>query len=108
MLQQMSRRHDHSRSAVSALETVLFPKSLLHRMKLAVFGETLDRCDLGAIGLNCENRGCLHGLTIEMDGACAAHRGLASDVGASELRDLAQIMDQQHARLDFILEVLSV
>jgi hypothetical protein len=38
------------------LKAVLFPKTFLHRMELAVFGEALDSSDLGAIGLHRQKR----------------------------------------------------
>src|SRR5262245_9323704 len=41
-LEQLRRRHDHARSAESALKPVLLPEPLLDRMELAIGGHALD------------------------------------------------------------------
>src|SRR5437868_7628511 len=45
-LQKACGRHDHSRSAVGALERFVLQESLLHGMKLAVLLQTFNRGDL--------------------------------------------------------------
>src|ERR1700676_177998 len=44
-LQQANAAHNHSRSAVSALESARVQKCLLHRMQTAIFLKTFDRGD---------------------------------------------------------------
>jgi hypothetical protein len=44
-LQQTNSAHDHSRSAVSALECSCIQKRLLHRMQSAIFLKTFDGRD---------------------------------------------------------------
>src|SRR5213075_2404370 len=49
-LQQLQRRKQKSRRAITALQSVAFRKRFLNRMQLAVFRKTLDRGDFSAIG----------------------------------------------------------
>ena len=93
-------RHDHPGRAEAALQTVAFPEAVLHRVKVPVRGEALDRRDLGAIGLDGEQRAGLDGAAVHEDGARAADAGLAPDVGPGQIADLAQEMNQQQPRLD--------
>src|SRR5437016_145472 len=67
-------RDDHSRRAVTALQTMAFPKTFLHRMQVAVRGEAFDRSDVRSIGLHCEHRARLHRLTVDQNCAGAANR----------------------------------
>ena len=64
----------------------------------------LDRRDLGAIGLDREHRARLDGVAVEVDGAGAAVRRVAADVGAGQPEVVAQSVDEQQAGLD--LEVV--
>src|SRR5258708_6312435 len=54
VLQQVSRRQDHPRGAVTALQRVLFLERLLQWVPLAI-GEPLDRGDIGTVGLDCQD-----------------------------------------------------
>src|SRR6266542_285835 len=50
---QLRGGHDHARSAEPALEAVLLPERRLERVERAVGGgESLDRRDAGAVGLD--------------------------------------------------------
>src|SRR6267142_1615619 len=51
VLQQCNAADDHSGSAISALESALIEKSLLHRMKLAILFEAFDGEDGFSIGI---------------------------------------------------------
>ena len=81
---------------------------LLHGMQLPVRGETLDRGDLGAVGLDAEDGAGLHGDAVEQHGAGAARGRVATDARPREREALAQDVDQQVARLDLELVPRSV
>ena len=63
---------------------------------------------LGAIGLDGEHRARLHGLAVDVDGAGAALRGVAADVGPGQVQVLADQLDQEPSRLDVHLPGNSV
>jgi hypothetical protein len=50
----------------------------------------------------------LDDFSVERDGACAADGRFAADVRAGEPGDFAQVMDEEHAGLDFIGKRFSV
>ena len=56
VLEESDRRHDHSRCAVAALQSMALPESFLHRMKVSVAGHPFDRGDVGPIGLDGKHR----------------------------------------------------
>src|SRR5690606_11013393 len=79
-LQQGNRRHHHARRAEAALEPVLLPEALLHRVEFAVLLKPLDGTDLAAVGLHREDGARLDRYSVEMDGAGTATGGVAADV----------------------------
>jgi hypothetical protein len=107
-LQQLHPRQDHAGRAITALQTVAFPESFLHRMQLPVVGQSFDGGDLGPICLHGEERARLHCLAVHQHGARAAERGFAADVRAGEVAVLAKEMNEQGAWLDFALSLHSV
>jgi len=75
---------------------------LLQWVPLAV-REAINRGDLTAIGLDRQDGAALDRDPIEVDGACAAVRGVAPD-GCAGLPDaLPQVVHQQQAGLDVVL-----
>src|SRR5207244_9854531 len=72
----------------------------LHRMQRLTIGETFDGENVGAVGLHGEDRAALHRFTVDVNGARAARRRVATDVGAGEPRVLADEMHEQRSRLD--------
>jgi hypothetical protein len=102
-LQNLGRSHNHAWCAESALQSVVLPERLLHRMKIALLCQAFNGRYASAVSLRGQNRAGLHGLSIEHDGACAAERGLATDVSSRKAEHIAQVVDQQHARLNFAL-----
>src|SRR5712691_5587817 len=83
LLQQVHGLHDHAGRAEAALQAVLLPETLLHRVQLARRCQTLDRQDVGALGLHREHGARFHGLAVQVDGAGAALGGVAAHVRAS-------------------------
>src|SRR2546423_1663270 len=59
-VEQVGGGHDHARRAVAALEAVVGPEGLLHRMQRVLAAEPLDRGDLRAVGLDGEHGAALH------------------------------------------------
>ena len=77
-------------------------------MQLAVRGEPLDGRDLGAVGLDREDRAGFRAPAVHEDGAGAALTGVAPDVRAGQAQLLAQEVDQEHAGVDVSLARLAV
>jgi hypothetical protein len=87
---------------------VTFPKAFLNRMQFAVPGQPFNGRNLRAVRLHRENGARLHRLAVHQDRACAANTRLTTDMRSSELAKVAQKMNEQHARLDFMLSKNSV
>jgi hypothetical protein len=49
-IHDLRRGHDHSRRAITALQTVAFPEPFLHRMQTAIRRQALDRSDVRSVG----------------------------------------------------------
>jgi hypothetical protein len=102
-IEDLCGSHDHSRSAIAALQSMVFPKSFLHRVELAVPRKSLDGGYIRAVSLDGEHRAGLHSLTIHQHGTGTAQRCLAPDVGSSQVRSVTQVVNQQYAWLNLIL-----
>src|SRR5207237_402089 len=100
VLEQSHGREHHPRRAVTALEGVLLMESLLDGVQLPVRGETLDRGELRAVGLDAEHRARLDGLAVEQHRAGAARRGVTADVRAGQPQPLAKDVDEKLPRLE--------
>src|SRR3954447_4071833 len=108
LVQQPARGHQHARGAEAALERVLLVEALLHGVELAVGLERLDRADLVALAHRREDRAGLDRLAVHEHDAGAAVGGVTAPVGAVELGVLADVVDEQAARLDVVGDVLAV
>ena len=74
---------------------------LLHRVQLlGARCEPFDGGEVVAIGLHREHGARLHGLAVEVDGARTARRGVATDVGARESTDVADVVHEKRSRLE--------
>src|SRR4029077_15778739 len=76
---------DHPRGAEAALEAVLVPEGLLERVELSALLHALDSHDLGAVGLDRQDRARLRAPAVHVDRARAAVAGIAPGVRAGEL-----------------------
>ena len=83
--------------AVAALQAVVLPEGLLHRVQLVTVGQAFDGGDVGAVGLDGEHGARLDRLAADEDGAGPARRRVAADVGAGEPDHVAQVVDEQGA-----------
>ena len=99
-LEQLRAGQDHTGSAIATLQAVAVPKTLLHRVQLAVFGQTLNGGDLGAVRLHCQQRAGFDRLAIEQDCAGAANARFTADMSAGQLAVVTEEMDEERARLD--------
>ena len=88
--EQTRSGHDHSRRAKSALQPVALRKSNLNGVQVRPFGQALDGCDLGAIGLHRQHGARLHRITSHEDGAAPALAGVTADVRAGQFQVVAQ------------------
>src|SRR5205807_5377266 len=64
-LEKLGGSHDHARGAIAALQSMVLPKALLHRMEFSIGGKAFNRSYLGAIGLHRQQRAGLHRLSID-------------------------------------------
>src|SRR5437870_4039285 len=95
LVQQAHRREHHPGRAVAALQRVLLVERLLHRVELAVRGETLDRRDLRAVRLDSEHGARLDRLAVEQHRAGAARRGVAAHIRARQPQAVAEDVDEE-------------
>src|SRR5262249_145934 len=100
LLQQSTRRHDHPGRAIAALQTMVLPETLLHRMQPRFGSESFNRRHLRAVSLNREQPPGLHRSPIEQNRACPADRSLTSDVGPCEPNKIADEMNKQQTRFN--------
>src|SRR3990170_8349197 len=87
-LEQVDRGHDHARRAEPALEAVLLPECVLHRMELIAGGDAFDGPDAGAIRLDGEHRARLDRSAVHLDRARPALARVAPDVCAGHVEVL--------------------
>jgi len=87
---------------------MVLAESLLHGVEFAVFRYAFDGGDLGAVGLHREHRAAFYGIAIEMNDAGTALTGITTDVRTGQFQGLADELDQQHARLDVMADLLAV
>lgn len=106
--QKLLHSHDHSGSTEPALQSMLIPESLLNRIELVAGCQSLDGSDVVSISLHRKHGARFDGASVEHDRAGAADRGFAADVRTSHACDVAEVMDEQQARLDFIRVRLAV
>ena len=97
--QQRGRRHDLPRLAVAALRDVLLDPGLLDRVA-AVGGEAFDGGDGLAGDVRNRRDAGADRLAVEVDGAGAAERHAAAELGAGHAQRVAQDPQQRHRRRD--------
>src|SRR5690606_13870908 len=100
---QIDRRHDHSGSAVAALQRVLLVEGPLHGVPVPVARQALDRHDLAAVGLDGEHRAALDALAVHEDRAGAAVAGVAADRRAGLPEVIPEEMDEEQPGLHLLL-----
>src|SRR6266567_3569398 len=108
VLEQLVRGHNHARGAEATLQAMLFPESLLDRVQAAFRGQSFDCGHLAAVRLHGQHCTGLHRIAIEEYGTGATLRSVAADVGSGEVQRIAQIVDQQHARLYLRMVLLPI
>src|SRR5438128_617547 len=74
----------------------------------SVRGEALDGRDLASVGLDGKEPAGLHRHAVQEDGAGTAGRRVATDLGAGEAQDVAQVVDEEQARLNVGFDRLAV
>jgi hypothetical protein len=83
------------------LQCVVLVKSRLNRVQCAAARrDTFDCSDRRSIGHYCENRTGFDGLSINIDGAGAALRRIATDVRSCETKIVSQQMNQKLPRFN--------
>ena len=108
LVQQRARGHQHPRRAEAAMERVQLVEPLLDRVEPAVVLERFDGADLVALAHRGERRARLHRLAVHQHHAGAAVRGVAAPVGAGQPGRIADVVDEQLARLDVARDRLAV
>src|SRR5712672_1072404 len=96
LLEQLAHRHDHPGRAEAALQGVMLVESRLHRMQGATARrEAFDRRDRRAVGHDSENRAGFDGLSVDIDGAGATLRRVATDMGPGEAKIVPEQVHQK-------------
>src|SRR5262245_46043951 len=98
--QELHRAHQHAGRAEAALQTMLLPKRLLHRVQRIGAAERLDGLDPRAVCLHCQAKARARGQTVEEHRAGAANPVLAADMGTGEAELMTQKVAQEEAWLD--------
>ena len=83
LAEQRGGRHEKTRSAKAALQSMMLLESLLQRIEGAVLSKTFHRCDFGLIGLDCEHQTGPDRLAVIKHRAAPTNAVLATDVGSS-------------------------
>src|SRR3984957_9103001 len=91
---------EHARSAVAALQAVLFFEAFLQWMELAVLHQAFHREEFATVCLHGEHGARFHGFSIQHHGAGAAMGGVTTDVCTREPGKAADKVDQQQPGLD--------
>ena len=99
-LQQIHRRHQHSRRAEPALKTVLFAKLGLDRIQLIRRAQALDRHDISTIGSHSQRQARANAVAIHEDGAGPANAVLAADMRPGKPDGVADEIGKQQTRLN--------
>src|SRR4051794_10140491 len=99
-IDDINRRHDHSRRAISALQSVVIAKRGLHRMQFVALRDALDRDDVGAAGLASQHSAGLDRLAIDMHDAGTALAGVAADMGPGQVQIFTQQVNKKSSVLD--------
>src|SRR3972149_10205846 len=89
-LEDLQPRQHHPRRAEAALQPMLLPEALLDGVELPVPGQSLDREDVGSVGLRRQDRTGFYGQTRGDHGAGAAGGGVAADGRAGGAGGLAR------------------
>ena len=96
LLEQLADAHDHPRRAEAALQRVVLMESRLYRMQCATARrQTFDGRDRRSIRHHGKHRTGFDGLPVDIDGAGAALRRIATDMGSCKAEIVSQQMDQQ-------------
>src|SRR5437660_2815756 len=98
-LQEEEARHQHSWGTVAALQSVVFPKSLLDWMKVFTLCQPLHGQDIRPLGLNREHHARLHCLAVHDYRARAAMPGIAAYVRACEIQHISEEVNEKGPRL---------
>src|SRR6516164_426929 len=107
--QETVERHQNASRAKAALERVIALERRLQNSKAVRRGrKAFNRSHLAAFDLQRERETGARRIAVDLDGACAAHAMLATDMGAGHSDLMPQKIRQQRARLGFAGTWLSV
>ncbi len=98
-LQELDRGHQEAGSAEPALKSMLFPEGFLDRVQVSVRRQPLHRGDLGAVGLNRQQRARLHGQIAQQDGTRSTTGGVTTDVSPGQTQHLPKEVHQEQSWL---------
>src|SRR6266478_5101672 len=101
VFEQQADAHDHPRRAEAALQCVVLMERRLYRMQCATTRrQAFDGRDRRSIRHYGKHRAGFDGLSVDIDGAGAALRRVATDMGSCEAEIVSQQMDQQFSGFD--------
>ena len=99
---------DEAWRAEAALLRVIVDESLLYGMEMTRLAKPFHGRDLRALGVDGEHRAGVHGFVVHQHGASAAGAAVTDSLGASELKLVAQGVQQGDARLKLRANLLAV
>ena len=108
VVHQIHRGHQHAGRTEPALQRVMFGKQFLQGVHLAVGRQPFDGADLGAVRLHRKHQAGPRRIAIDDHGARAADAMFAPHMGAGAAQLVAQEIHQQHARLGFAGQALTI
>jgi len=92
--QQCHSGHDHAVQAIAALGCLRIDECLLHRVRLPLNGEALERCDRSSVEFNCRDHTSPRGPVIDQNGTGAALAQSAAVARTVEVKVIAQNLQQ--------------
>ena len=104
LAEQRTRREQHAGRAEAALHGAGVQKGSLERVERLTVSQALDGQDRAPVGFHREIGAGTHGEPVDQHRAGAAHLGVARALGALEVEDVTQHVEQERVRRH--LEVL--
>ena len=92
-LEQGGSLHDHARGTEAALHRAVLDEGFLQRVQTFVRSQTLDRRHVPAVAIDGEHKAGIHRNAVHDDGAGAALPLAATELGAGEMKHVAQHVD---------------
>ena len=109
VFEEFHATHDHARRAEAAMQPMVFLEPFLEWMERTTLGsQPLDGSDAVPVGLNGQHGAALDALAVQQNSTGATTAGIASDVGAGHVEDLADHVYEEKPGFYFQLMLCTV